>query len=76
MDVLGNIQWKATKMMKELEHISCKEQLGELGLPSLEKRRLRGILSTCINLKGGWKEDGSRLFSVVSMNRTRGNGQD
>ena len=36
---------KATKMMKGLEHISCKGRPRKLELLCLEKRRLRGILS-------------------------------
>jgi len=37
------------KMMKRLEHLSYAERLRELGLFNLEKRRLREILSMCIN---------------------------
>ena len=46
------------RMIKEQEHLYCKERLRELGMLSLEKRRLRGDLIAAFPfLKGAFKKD-------------------
>ena len=61
-------------MMRGLEHLSCEERLRELGLFSLEKRRLWGDLFVAFPyLKGTYRKDGERCFTRACSDRTRGN---
>jgi len=66
---------RATKMIRGLEHLSCEERLRELGLFSLEKRRLLwDLIAACQYLRGAYEQKGNQCFTWTDSDRTSGSG--
>lgn len=60
--MLECVQRRTLKLVKDLEHTSNEERLGELGVLSMEKRRLRG---------GGRSQRKVSLLSQVTRDRMK-----
>ena len=63
-DLLEGFQWRATKMVKDLDHLLYEERVSNLGLFSLQRRSLReDLINVYKYLKGGGRQtDEARLF--------------
>jgi len=73
VELLEQVQRRATKIIRGLEHLCCEDRLRELGLFSLEKRRLRGDLRVPVP-EGAYRKGGENIFSRACCDRTRSNG--
>ncbi|OWK64594.1 Vascular endothelial growth factor C, partial [Lonchura striata] len=71
VDLLEQVQKRAVRTFRGLEHLSYEGGLRELGLLSLEERRLPGVLTAVLTelpgiltvLKGVYEKDEERCFS-------------
>jgi len=74
-DLLEWVQRRATKIISRMEHLVYVENLRELGLFSLQKRRLQGdFIAAFLYQKWAYKKAGEGLFTRACSDRTRGNG--
>ena len=75
MKLLEQVQRRATKIIRGLEHLPCEDRLRELGLFILEKRRLQeDLIAAFQDLQGAYRKAGEGLFIRAGSGTLRGNG--
>ena len=75
IDKLERVQRRVTRMVESLEFKPYEETLRELGMCSLEKKRMRSDMIAMFNyIKGRHVEEGASLFTEALESRTRSNG--
>ncbi|KAJ7399805.1 hypothetical protein BTVI_110371 [Pitangus sulphuratus] len=75
MELLEQVQRKATKFIGGLERLPYKDMLRKLGMFNLEKKRLCGdLIADFQYLKAAYRELREGLFARNCTDRTRNNG--
>jgi len=75
VELLERVQKSATKIIQGLYHLFHEDRLRELGLFSLERRRLQGDLIAAFQcLKGVYKHEENQVLTLLDSDRTRRNG--
>ena len=71
--LLERVQWRATKLVKQIRHLPYKERLRKLGIPSIEERALWGdLIEACKILMGKLRVDPAQFLEMSHGERTRG----
>ncbi|KFQ33476.1 hypothetical protein N332_05703, partial [Mesitornis unicolor] len=72
IELLEQVQRRAMKLIRGLEHLPYEDRLRELGLFSLKKRRLQGDHTAAFQfLKGSYRKAGEGLFTRAGSDRMR-----
>ena len=75
IELLEQVWRRAMKMIRRLEYLLYRDRLRELGLFSMQKRRLQGDLTMAfLYQEGAYRKDGEGLFVRTCSDRTRGKG--
>src|SRR5579864_8235140 len=73
IDMMERVQRRATRLIEGFKDVSYDDRLEQMGLISLEKRRVRGDLIQVFKLlKGYIKIDYRKFFEISLIGRTRG----
>ena len=73
MIAIENVQRRATKLVSNIKHLSYKERLKKLGLPSLEYRRERADLIEVYKIMNDIDQvEKDKLFEFPTYTATRG----